>query len=254
MTTISVLYDTSYLMAGDGLIMWGSDGDFNLSWPFQEYFVLEHIVPEEVKKEIASHFGNPEKDKSARKARTTCAEILALPNHKEVSLAALEPVEPIERILGPDSPTDKRILAEAWRLSKANPKDFVFIATHDGGIKIEAALWNSKLGMQIFTPSNRDSFVEALVSDASPKYETSIKEAQELREKEQREREQEKEDEERARKEQERIQGRQNAAFAVLFCAVVAIVIAFLVWVYPPIVGWFVIILIIFVVVCWLFG
>ncbi|MCX6836183.1 MAG: hypothetical protein NTX35_00025, partial [Verrucomicrobia bacterium] len=56
-----------------------------------------------------------------------------------------------------------RLLAEARRRLENEHTDFVFIATNDGGIKAEAALWHTKLGLQVFTAINIDGLHSALI-------------------------------------------------------------------------------------------
>jgi hypothetical protein len=117
---------------------------------------VQHTIALEIKEEIVKHFISSEKEQDARKARTLCSRIMSLPNYAEVSLANIKPVEPNEKLLGPDSNTDKKLLGEALRRLNENANNIVFIATHDGGIRCEAAFLRTKKGMNIFTPSSLD--------------------------------------------------------------------------------------------------
>ena len=128
---VVLVYDTCFLMDGasrNGLLP-------NLHYP-----VLYHVLPREVKVELSKHLSGDaqEKEKSARAARSFVADIIATGRCEQPSLENVEPIEPIEDLLGPDSETDRKLIAYAMQRS-LDPDCSVLLASLDGGIRVEVA-------------------------------------------------------------------------------------------------------------------
>lgn len=152
--SIRFIYDTSWLMAP-------CDYEINI----HEDYSREDIILDCVKKEIAKHLKEKDEKKkiAAGAARSLVAEIMMCKGYTEYPEKDIPEVTMKEPILGPDSQQDRLILSLANSLAsefssdelgKGYHYDFVFILTHDGGIKTEAATLFKKHGKLVFTPAS----------------------------------------------------------------------------------------------------
>lgn len=130
-------------------------------FPNVEYYDFEFqiVLPTEVKQELAKHFFNKDKELNARRGRTFCASLMKLPIYCEESLAELQIPDLNETILGPDSDTDKKIIALALRYAQDG---IVYVATHDGGIKVELSILLARKQIEIYTPASQAEFRKRL--------------------------------------------------------------------------------------------
>lgn len=130
---VTVVWDTSALMSNDFEFLFDTLSRNAIA----NRINVRHILPIEVKLELRKHFDNPEKEQIARHARTALANhLVRAASYEEVDLAHVAIPADFDQILGPDSQTDKRILAFALSLLE-NTTVGVAIATKDGGIIYE---------------------------------------------------------------------------------------------------------------------
>ena len=149
---VAIIYDTSYLMDGNAKMIL----DFR-EIPPEEYikyhFKILHFVPFEVQMEIAKHINDindKDKNTAARAARALYARILTSANYCESSLADIPIPDIHEKVLGPDSETDKKIIGLAYKLLEEGKAVAVFIATRDGGIAAEVVYQCTKNGRPVY--------------------------------------------------------------------------------------------------------
>ena len=188
MRTATVIYDTSYLMNGGmierpGRLFSNSVRTLDIAsvrlilypvWPPAVHgatqedldaalssISVQHIIPTEVKQEIVRHLASDEKAPAARTARARCAEIMADKGYKEISLADIPITPNREALLGPDSKTDKGIIALARRLATTSEPELVYIASNDGGIHTELSLLHSQDGLPIFSIASHSQYESA---------------------------------------------------------------------------------------------
>lgn len=128
--TIAVIWDTSAIM---------SDSADPIADVIEDsLYSYTHFVPHEVKFELNSHFQNPEKHEAARRGRRFIAErLMRNTAYEEISLAAIAETQDTDSLLGPDSPTDKKLLAVALTMASSHNFNVVSVATQDGGILYE---------------------------------------------------------------------------------------------------------------------
>lgn len=179
MIDIAVLYDTSYLMAERGNIFEGVPEEC------QDYLNVWHYIPEEVQVEIARHIKNDEdqeRNRLARAARALYVKMSALPNFSSDSLRDVSIPEIHERILGPDSDTDKKLIGFADQLLSKNKAQIVYVATRDAGIGAELVFQSTRNGKPVYCDLVRSQFVEKMRELTAPAIkERCEKEEQEVR-------------------------------------------------------------------------
>ena len=153
---IHCIYDTSFLMGDDAAETFAQFDLASESFTGQENACLagrfRRIIPLQVKREIQSHFGDPEKNTKARRSRNFLAQLLADERSREFDLKASKASPLLDQELGPDSQTDKQIVFYA--LNCAQSGNACFVATLDGGIRMEIVKQRRKTKLPIFCQSN----------------------------------------------------------------------------------------------------
>ncbi len=122
--------------------------------------VMRQVIPLQVKRELQAHIKDPEKSPKAAQARTFLAGLLADPETIQVDLATQAPEPLLEVELGPDSQVDKQLLYYAIHCAKSG--NACFIATEDGGIKMEVMQQWQQKHLPIFCPGNFLEFFDLL--------------------------------------------------------------------------------------------
>jgi hypothetical protein len=149
-----VLYDTCYLMSNKKqdnpvTVQEKNVGDRSISNIQAPRIAVTHVLPEEVKMEIHQHLKSDEKGTAASRARLVCAEIIAELDYMDVKASEAPSYTPLDKLLGPDSPTDKALLA--WALQTAEePNTAVFFATLDGGLATEICRMHRERKTRVF--------------------------------------------------------------------------------------------------------
>ena len=118
------------------------------------HIIKKSIIIDSVKKEVSGHLKStfPEKAANARKARAEIARIMADSKYLEINEKEIKMINLKESIIGIDSFVDRIIVSLAINLVAKNQKDFVYVATNDGGIQTELSKWQAD-GRRVFTRS-----------------------------------------------------------------------------------------------------
>ncbi len=151
---IAIIYDTSFLMNGCCV-------DLSLHLPkdipkeeLDRTVTFTQVVPGEVKEEIHRHFRDPAKEGKAKRARAIVASLMSDDGNgfqlQEVELKPITRPHASGEILGADSLVDRLILGYAVELLVDRGFFAVFIATADGGIKLDIAKLRKQEGRKLF--------------------------------------------------------------------------------------------------------
>jgi hypothetical protein len=151
---IAIIYDTSFLMNGCHV-------DLSLHLPkdipkedLNRTVSVTQVVPREVKEEIHRHFRDPAKEGKAKRARAIVASLIGDDGNgfqlQEVELKSNTQPLASGEILGADSLVDRLILGYAVELLVNRGFLAVFIATADGGIKLDIAKLRKQEGCNLF--------------------------------------------------------------------------------------------------------
>lgn len=150
----AIIYDTSFLMNGCCV-------DLSLHLPkdipkeeLDRTVTVTQVAPREVKEEIHRHFRDPAKEGKAKRARAIVASLIGDDGNgfqlQEVELKPNTRPHASGEILGADSLVDRLILGYAVELLVDRGFFAVFIATADGGIKLDIAKLRKQEGRKLF--------------------------------------------------------------------------------------------------------
>ena len=151
---IAIIYDTSFLMNGCCL-------DLSLYLPkdipredLDRTLSVIQVVPMEVKEEIHRHFRDPAKEGKAKRARAIVASLMGNVGNgfqlQEVEIKSNTQPLASGEILGADSLVDRLILGYAVELLVERGFRAVFVASSDGGIKLDVAKLRKQEGRNLF--------------------------------------------------------------------------------------------------------
>jgi hypothetical protein len=152
MSRVAIIYDTSYLMEGR---------EFLHNVPPLQQCDVRNIIPPEVYTEIANHLrrGDPQKAAAATGRRriteleeieTSRIQFIRLEKPLRETISPYSSNDP----LGPDSVTDRLLVAYVQQLAHAREYDAVVLASNDDGIKRAVLEIRSSANLHLFVIKN----------------------------------------------------------------------------------------------------